>query len=664
MKKNRLKFYSMASALLFALFFSFSCSNDDSISYDDEMQLDKTNFNYVTLVTSSGAVDGVVDTDTRTITFEGVTDLSEITEIDHEMANGVTITPDPGSVEVWEENLSFTLYLGSASASYTVLFPDYVATSLTEPVINSLTINTESGDYTAYIDNTNCEITVSGITDLTTISGVDYTLADGVTVSPTFESITGVWPSSIVFDFTLDGVTTSYTMLFPDEDVLTYTSSSSNVLKLSLDESSRQQPILFIGTDIERSQGFIPTAPNFDEVIKWGFGDVDFDVCRVSYDKKQELTEGEPNFSFYNDAVLTMKAIKAAKPDVEFWATMKSDYNGYNDTNNLPDWIASYPSTSDFEPQKYARFLTDYLEYMEMQGLRIKYFSTAKEYTSYVTYSRAVKVIRYMNEYIAERGITQPLYIDACAWSTEQGYYYVKNIVASGTEGCYYGFSCHNYNDDDNEYQYERMVNKVNEITSLNSVGEPFYSFADETSGGTSATSGEEPTSISSLIKCFRNRCELFADGMNGELIFELYSRGYDSETRSIYIPSSGKKDGWRMSNYYAFKTHGNWLEDDMYYYTTTNQNFASNMYTMSFASDNRVYMCILNYNSGTAISDFMIDLGDDNYNGTVRYHVLDQETVKTLGQVSGIEGTTKLYKGKLAFELPAYSLVFFSIDL
>ncbi len=691
MRKVYQNYYSVVIAILCAsVFIATSCSEDSTKSSGEDSLLSGIFIDYIKIITSTEEIDGVVDSENSQIVIPTLKSLSEIEGVEYELADGVTINPTFDSMMgEWEDSCRVVISVVNHNYTYTLIFPDLEEEKepedeeepeeedkeepeeeedeqeevVDEPTFSTLTLTTSQGDYTALIDSVELTITVADLTDLSIISGVEYEVADGVEITPSFESITGVWEDGMEFIFTRGEQTQLYKLHFPDEEVVSYTTSSENVIQLSLNESSRQQKILFVGTDIERSQGFIPNAANFDEVIQWGFGDVDFDVCRVSYDKKQELTEGEPNFAFYDGAVETMQAIKKVKPDVEFWATMKSDYSGYNSQSNLPDWLCSYPSTSDFEPKKYARFLTDYLEYMENLGLRIKYLSTAKEWTSYVTYSRAEKIIRYMNEYIEERGITQPLYIDACAWSTDQGYFYVKNVVNSGFESYYYGFSTHNYNDDDGDYDYARMVDKVNSITTKNSVGEQFYSFADETSGGTSATSGEESSSINSIINSFRNRCELFADGMNGELIFELYSRGYDTETRSIYIPSSGDKMGRRISNYYAFKTHGNWLEDDMYYYTTTNQNFADDTYTMTFASDSRVYMCVLNYND-YPLSDFIIDICDEGYNGVVNYHVMDDVTVKQQLQIEGIEGSTKLYRGKLAFEIPANSLVFFQINL
>ena len=59
--------------------------------------------------------------------------------------------------------------------------------------------------------------------------------------------------------------------------------------------------------------------------------DIPFNTYRVKYDKLQEMTEGDVDMDgAYADQVKSMKLLKLASPDIKFYATMKSDYNGYN----------------------------------------------------------------------------------------------------------------------------------------------------------------------------------------------------------------------------------------------------------------------------------------------------------------------------------------------
>ncbi|MFA6832014.1 MAG: hypothetical protein WCR36_07065, partial [Bacteroidaceae bacterium] len=179
---------------------------------------------------------------------------------------------------------------------------------------------------------------------------------------------------------------------------------------------AHKQKILFIGGDMERSQSFLQQAVNPEQVAAWCFGDVHFEICRVSYDKQQELIEGKKNFHFYDNAIKSMKLLQKVNPDIRFWSTMKSDYNGYEHTNNLPKWICDYKPTTRFDCDKYASFLADYLELMENNGVRIHYLAVAKEWVHVVTAQRAKEIINKLNILCEQRQIQKPLYVDPASW--------------------------------------------------------------------------------------------------------------------------------------------------------------------------------------------------------------------------------------------------------
>ena len=71
--------------------------------------------------------------------------------------------------------------------------------------------------------------------------------------------------------------------------------------KVSVGYNAKNQTINMIGSDLERSAGFVQSAANSEQVIKWAFEDIPYIACRVAYDKKQELVEGETNFSYYDE---------------------------------------------------------------------------------------------------------------------------------------------------------------------------------------------------------------------------------------------------------------------------------------------------------------------------------------------------------------------------
>ncbi len=427
--------------------------------------------------------------------------------------------------------------------------------------------------------------------------------------------------------------------------------SANNTIKFN--PTVRKQQIIMIGNDIERSQSFLQSARNIDQMIEWGFVDLPFNVCRVSYDKKQEMNRGKKNFGFYDKAIKSMQMIKAASPDIEFWATMKSDYSGYNKSNNLPEWICDDRPNTFFYEKRYAVFLADYLELMEKSGVGITYLSTAKEWTQTVTAERAKKIITALNKECEKRGIKQPKYIDAATWSTAQGERYVKDIRELGMKDMYYGTATHNYNND-GKYEYSRFVNMSKMLGLL--------PFADESSFGSGGrNSGNDPETLSSPIRAYRDKCEFYKAGMVGEVMFEIYSRGSDPESRALYIPSKGTKMGYPLRIYYIAKQHVNSIAGGKFYTPYDYSELTNNksVYTMSFTSDDELYICVLN-DSKAALKDLRLVVEGGVQCGDQAVHTFfDQEQPR--------EGTTRsveVKSGVVTVDAAPGSITFVNIPL
>ncbi len=461
---------------------------------------------------------------------------------------------------------------------------------------------------------------------------------------------------------------------------------------LTVSPSDTKQQVLFIGADMERSQGNLSVAKNKKQIAEWCFKDIDFNVCRVSYDKKQEEVEGVDNREiFYSKCVDAMRLIRRANPNVRFWATLKSDYYGYGNPpdNNLPNWICDYEFVTrganndgnergvgavqvkgkavvhSLDTKKYAKFLVDYLEHFDSKGLTIEFMSTGKEWTQFLTAARTKEVIEYMIPDLISRKIPIPKFIDASTWSAAQGARWVDMVTELGFEKYYYGFCTHNYNSK-GTYNYENMVNKANAITTPNIYGENrYYSFASETSGATmGAHSGVDyESSMDIMLEAYRHKCEIFADGMHGELIFEIFSRNKSRESRAVYFSKKTGYMGQRLSHYYALKSHGNFFQDGMYYLGAQREGLSSNVHTMQFANDKQMYVAIINMDD-VPIKKFRLSLGSEEYNGAVHYHEMAEKRVKKRGDIDGRYFDYMLQGGVIEVEIPAKSVNFFKIDL
>ncbi len=429
-------------------------------------------------------------------------------------------------------------------------------------------------------------------------------------------------------------------------------SATAQTNTIKFDPTVRKQQITMIGGDIERCQGFLASASNFSQLVRWGFVDLPFDACRVSYDKKQEMTEGEKNFKFYDSAIKSMQKIRELRPDMKFWATMKSDYSGYNKSNNLPEWICDDRPNTRFDCKKYAIFLADYLELMEQNGVEIEYLSTAKEWTQTVTAERARDIILYLNEECKQRNIKQPKYIDAATWSVAQGERYTRNVAKLGMEDLYYGMATHNYGND-GKYDYTRFVELSTEI------GLPAY--ADESSFGSGGRKyGNDPETVSSPMRTYRDRCAFYEAGMVGEVMFEIFSRGVDPESRAIYIPSKGDKVGYPLRIYYMAKQHVNSIAGGKYYtpYDYSQLTQQKGVYTMAFTSDEELYICLLN-DSDEPLKGLQLEIESVECGKKARHTHFDA-TLPRKGASSNI----KVKDGVIEFDAAARSINFINVPL
>ncbi|PQV49013.1 putative secreted protein (Por secretion system target) [Jejuia pallidilutea] len=350
---------------------------------------------------------------------------------------------------------------------------------------------------------------------------------------------------------------------------------------ITVNSTNYKQTIDMIGGDMERSSKAIQNAQNKEDILQWSFGDINFNVCRVQYDKNQELVEGVKNWAFYDKQVATMQAIKAINPNIKFFATMRSDYDGYGDDNNMPDWIHTY-STKATNVVKYGIFLADYCEYMSNQGVPIAILSTAKEWMWHVRASEAENIINTLNTELDNRGIEKPIIIDQGFWSITAGLTYLNDVQSLGTKDLYSGFCSHNYSNLGPE-KWAEISNKAN------SLGKPMYD--DETSTGSGSPTYGEERPMWKQIDEYKEKAQRYEAGLSGEVYFEIWSRGIDKETRAIYFPANGI--GTRLRGYYIMKHFSNNILN--YNYLTASVTSASNVYTITFRKDDNIVLWVIN---------------------------------------------------------------------
>lgn len=515
-------------------------------------------------------------------------------------------------------------------------------TPLPEELIKSFSVTVEGRVLDGIIDNTKRTITLNGISNGNMISDVDVVLSDGVSIFPDPTAFIGNWDIEEKIQIKYNDTSLTYTVILADYN------KSSNII--SVNPLSKRQKIEFVGGDMERSQSFMQKASDPQTVANWCFRDIPFDICRVSYDKKQEESEGYKNMSFYDDAIKSMKNLKIANPNIKFWATMKSDYNGYNDENNLPDWICDYAPTTRFDCDKYAVFLADYLEHMEKNEVPISYLATSKEWVGVITAERAKTIIEKLNSECEKRNINKPLYVDPASWGISQGVEFIKSASSIGSLELYYGFSTHNLNGNESKKLiYEKFVAEANKHGK--------FAFADETSTGPGGrTNGEEPTDLTNLIEVYMEKAEFYKDGIQGELFFEVFSRGVNSETRCVYFTNGGAPK--RMRSYYVMKSFVEGISGGTYYVEPTHTSVDSSIKSMAFVDEEKAFLVVLN-NGESIVRSLGVSLVGDYPQANIKKMVYYDIN----GPIEGSEiSDADFFNNAIVTDIPAKSLTFITI--
>ncbi len=407
---------------------------------------------------------------------------------------------------------------------------------------------------------------------------------------------------------------------------------------ISINALDTKQDIIMVGGDMERNAPAVLSAPNKYEIIKWLIMDIPFNTYRVKYDKLQEMTEGKLDLDgAYADQVKTMKLIKLANPDIKFYATMKSDYNGYSqgNRNNLPTFIYDYAydsetetssGTKSFDAVKYGRFLADYIEYMSDNEVPITYLSTSKEWTQVMTAARAKTTIETLIDELKERNIEMPLIIDPGAWSIKGAYNTVNAYVANDANKYLYGYSTHNYN--------TTNITWSDFVTAANNAGK--VAFDDESGHGSGGpTNGAYEMPITQQIKTYSKKCDMYEGGIQGECFFELWMGNF-SYARPIMFSST--ENGRRIRSYYIMKKFAENLVGTKYVSQT--KKLLDGVSSTAFIKDSCLVLWLINTTENN-ISDGEVNISQLGLkeNMAIEHHYWDSTSV-----ITGVESTITAY--------------------
>ena len=309
--------------------------------------------------------------------------------------------------------------------------------------------------------------------------------------------------------------------------------------------------------------------------------------------------------SFYDGTVAAMKLVQNSRPSVKFWAILKSDYDGFGTTNNLPDWVytgggyngGSYQPTA-LNVDKYARFLADFLKHMNDNGVPISVLSVAKEWTQVVDAQRELEVMVALTDLLqtnAYAGTPTPEFSGPSTWGVKQATRFINDMIDLGNLYRYTGISTHDY-DSPTEADWATLIQRANDR------GQPVW-HTESSIGGGGRFDGAEPP-IDNPINLLVRHSIWYRQGLEGELFFENWSRGVDSETRAVYF----KRDqpGVRLRAYYIVKQFANNAADGNYIPSTMEGMTGAEV--MSFRVDDKLIVWIINATDST-LSNVTVNL-------------------------------------------------------
>ena len=356
-----------------------------------------------------------------------------------------------------------------------------------------------------------------------------------------------------------------------------------------------------------------------------------------------------------------MRRMREINPDIQFFATMVSDFNGFNqgNRNNLPTFIYDFAfvdgentGTRSFNAQKYGVFLADYVEFMEDQGVPIDFLSTAKEWSQVINANRAKATIESLLSELSLRGVAAPRIIDACTFSLSQGINTVNNYTANNTTPLIHGFSTHNFRANDTRTwgQFASAANNVGR-----------FAYADESGhGGGGFQPLNSEVDIQQTINAYLEKCSFYEQGIEGECFFEVWPRGFRELQSTGFFSKpiffDNGSTAFRMRSYYVmqdFATHA--VESD---YVTSTLSELPNVHTMVFRRDNQVALWVINDNASIQ-NNVSFSLDGALFEGSVSQTVWTDAT-----NITGFDSTLSTDGQQFTRSIIAKSINCFVFDL
>ena len=433
------------------------------------------------------------------------------------------------------------------------------------------------------------------------------------------------------------------------------TLSVASVITPNVVISMKKQQKIRLGIDAERLWYW--RSNRKDQLAQLAVGELQADYVRTAINCAYEREEGVIKPDAYTEILEMMNAMKAASPDINFFASPRpldeaytgaekdSIWGGKVPWSPYPSWIQEWVYNGnkwvkgDFHVDKLVQYYADYLNLMKTEGFDIAYLDVSNEQTIITpTYCKYVKdsLPAKLNT-----DVQMPELVAPSTWSVQGGINWLDAIDAAGNEQ--HGFKVASVHNTGGSGSLEEFANAARSL-------------------------GKEPwnTEMHKWVGV-----NMYDEVMTSAIFWEHMRAGFTGiDTWLFFGPVNGKGHtmiwaNWRIvksGKYEIFKQVVNNANRGNYVNVTMP---SENSLTAAFIKGDVLSVWILNKDS-TALEDLDFDLASEDISGktveVTRWHGgLTYDNGEQAGESSSFVATEPR---RFTYDIDGESLYFFKIDL
>ncbi len=242
--------------------------------------------------------------------------------------------------------------------------------------------------------------------------------------------------------------------------------------------AKRQQMIY--GMDFERLWHWGLTQDELTRLAELAVKDCHVSYIRVAIDGAAEYNEGEFNWSAYDRQLECMAALKAANPDIRFFAIPRPFHEAIRgryaadspEVANAPYicfplWIAIFENPFDQANRKFVEFKWDkaadymvrHIRFLNSKGFKISYVDTKNENDRYFRPAELSKMIQRMRDQLGDE---MPLVVGPSSYDWQSGTRWLEDAIAADNTSFFDIAASHNTKNRGSAEQFAQLAASIN----------------------------------------------------------------------------------------------------------------------------------------------------------------------------------------------------------